>query len=99
MKNSVLLIVAITTLPLFACGEKRHSLTKDELTSVNGASRTFFSAQAASGKQGQFLSCSGIDSDNDGNVTCTGQIPNNDGNMVYQEALCSYGEAAGCKRK
>ena len=88
----ILVIVGIT-----GCAEKE--LDNDQIQKVNNAARTFFSAQTNGTKQGQFLSCSGMDSDRDGNVTCTGQVPNNDGMMVFQEIICSYKVAAGCKRK
>jgi hypothetical protein len=97
MKRIKFIALILAAISLTACNKKE--LDQDQLTKVGNAGRTFFSAQSAGGKQGQFLSCSGLDSDNDGNVTCTGQVPNNEGNMIFQEALCSFGAAAGCKRK
>ncbi|MGL4632615.1 MAG: hypothetical protein ACRCVT_15535, partial [Leadbetterella sp.] len=86
--------VLLSTLPLLiaSCEKPPRNLTKDELTTANNSARSFFSAQQVKGTQGAFLSCSGRDSDADGNTTCTGQIPvqsEDKINMVFQEIICA----------
>lgn len=92
--------LALTTV-FVSCAPAPRNLTKDELTTANNSAKTFFQAQQVEGVQGAFLSCSGRDSDADGNTTCTGQVPTKSGekiNQVFQEIICAY-ESGGCKRK
>ncbi|MCX7204762.1 MAG: hypothetical protein NT086_02000 [Proteobacteria bacterium] len=96
MKKVILFLVL--GLSLVACS-KRQTLSTEQHQSVSNAARSFYTAQTSSGKQGVFMSCQGTDSDGDGNVTCTGQVPTNEGAMRFQESLCSFEGAAGCKLK
>jgi hypothetical protein len=97
MKYAIILALSIA---FVACPAGKTKLTTEQLGKTNNAARSFYSAQMIGKKQGVSLGCSGIDSDNDGNVTCTGQVPTNEeGAMRFQETICSYEDAAGCKLK
>ena len=85
MKKVAVLVLA--TLMLAAC---THELTPQEsMVAENGA------LKYATAAGGSFVSCSGLDSNNDSYVTCSIK----DANQQMSEIVCSYGSTPGCKLK
>ena len=87
MKKTTALLLVLGAFALTACGGPYQLTQQESGTAELGAVKYSQNANA------KFLSCSGLDSDQDGYVTCTV-----DKAGVEESLACSY-QSQGCKQK